>query len=57
MFSVKIAREFTCIFFHCFKQLLLEVQDIEQMVVLGGKTKSCPYYGARYAIKDAQVRL
>ncbi|XP_071519402.1 ATP-dependent DNA helicase DDX11 isoform X2 [Panulirus ornatus] len=36
-------------------QLLLEVQDMEQMVVLGSKIKSCPYYGARYAIKDAQL--
>ncbi|XP_045596543.2 ATP-dependent DNA helicase DDX11 [Procambarus clarkii] len=36
-------------------QLLLEVQDIEQMVGLGRKTKSCPYYGARYAINDAQL--
>ncbi|KAG7157562.1 ATP-dependent DNA helicase DDX11-like [Homarus americanus] len=36
-------------------QLLLEVQDIEQMVALGSKTKSCPYYGARYAVKDSQL--
>ncbi|XP_053637963.1 ATP-dependent DNA helicase DDX11 isoform X1 [Cherax quadricarinatus] len=36
-------------------QLLLEVQDIEQMVILGRKSKSCPYYGARHAIKDAQL--
>ncbi|XP_064085722.1 ATP-dependent DNA helicase DDX11-like [Macrobrachium nipponense] len=35
--------------------LLLEVQDIEQMVSLGKKTKSCPYYGARYAVKDSQL--
>ncbi|XP_068203428.1 ATP-dependent DNA helicase DDX11 isoform X2 [Palaemon carinicauda] len=35
--------------------LLLEVQDLEQMVSLGKKTKSCPYYAARYAIKDSQL--
>ncbi|KAK7084367.1 DEAD H (Asp-Glu-Ala-Asp His) box helicase 11 [Halocaridina rubra] len=35
--------------------LLLEVQDIEQMMTLGAKTKSCPYYGGRYAIQDAQL--
>ncbi|XP_027218819.2 ATP-dependent DNA helicase DDX11 isoform X1 [Penaeus vannamei] len=36
-------------------QLLLEVQDIEQMVGLGRKTKGCPYYASRYAVKDAQL--
>uniref|UniRef100_A0A0P4W9K1 Helicase ATP-binding domain-containing protein n=1 Tax=Scylla olivacea TaxID=85551 RepID=A0A0P4W9K1_SCYOL len=36
-------------------QVLLEVQDIEQLVGLGRKMKSCPYYAARSAIRDAQV--
>lgn len=48
---------FICYFFYYYlPQLLLEVQDIEQMVGLGRKTKGCPYYASRYAVKDAQVR-
>lgn len=31
------------------------MQDIEQMVTAGKKSKSCPYYAGRYAIRDAQV--
>ncbi|XP_045108856.1 ATP-dependent DNA helicase DDX11-like [Portunus trituberculatus] len=36
-------------------QVLLEVQDIEQLVGLGRKMNSCPYYATRAAIRDAQV--
>ncbi|KAG1684732.1 ATP-dependent DNA helicase DDX11 [Nymphon striatum] len=34
---------------------LIKVQDIEQLVESGKKLKGCPYYAARYAIKDAHV--
>ncbi|MPC34406.1 putative ATP-dependent DNA helicase DDX11 [Portunus trituberculatus] len=36
-------------------QVLLKVQDIEQLVGLGRKMNSCPYYATRAAIRDAQV--
>ncbi len=31
------------------------IQDIEELVQLGRKTKTCAYYGSRHAIRDAQV--
>ena len=34
---------------------LAEVQDIEQLVIMGTRLKACPYYGARKAIDLAQV--
>jgi chromosome transmission fidelity protein 1 len=39
-----------------FKDLALaEVQDIEQLVVLGKELGACPYYGVRHAIPSAQL--
>lgn len=38
-------------------EVLVEVKDIEQLVSLGRETKACPYYGSRFAIPAAQVRL
>lgn len=40
---------------HMRDKILGAVQDIEQLVKLGGETRSCPYYSARLAIPPAQV--
>lgn len=31
------------------------VQDIEQLTLLGKDLDTCPYYGTRHSISDAQV--
>lgn len=36
-------------------QTLLQVQDIEQLVTNGRKSKACPYYASRGVVKDAQI--
>ncbi|CAE1316923.1 DDX11 [Acanthosepion pharaonis] len=38
-------------------RVLVEVRDIEQLVTLGKQMKSCPYYGTRYAIPNAEIVL
>lgn len=38
-------------------RVLLEVRDIEQLITLGKQMKSCPYYGTRYAIPNAEIVL
>ena len=35
--------------------LQFDVQDIEQLVELGKDLETCPYYGSRLAVPQAQV--
>ena len=35
----------------------MEVQDIEQIVNLGKDLDTCPYYGTRHTIPQAQVGI
>ena len=37
--------------------LQMKICDIEQLVTLGRKTLTCPYYGTRKAVPLAQVGL
>lgn len=40
---------------HMRDEILGAVQDMEQLLKLGSKTRSCPYYSTRLAIPPAQV--
>jgi hypothetical protein len=40
----------------CCAGLQAEVQDIEDLCALGRRHESCPYYAARGALANAQVR-
>lgn len=42
---------------HMRDEILGAVQDIEELLKLGSKMRSCPYYSTRLAIPPAQVRM
>ena len=56
-YSAEAASENSNILSNFSQTLLAEVRDIEDMQKLGKKYHTCPYYGARRGIEDADILL